>query len=142
MFVKEIFNAYRDEAAKLGRKANPDDFALRRQVTIAPTDKEARETGEQRKILFQRFIQVDPRVPAPGRAVLDTPSAHAFTIGEEEFITGAPESVAKQAIAQCRELGCGHFLSIFDREARGDAMTRIWELFGNGVNPLLRRAVI
>jgi alkanesulfonate monooxygenase SsuD/methylene tetrahydromethanopterin reductase-like flavin-dependent oxidoreductase (luciferase family) len=140
--VKEIFDAYRDEAAKLGKKTSPDDFALRRQVTIAATDKEARDIAEPRKAGFQRFIQVDPRVPAPGRAVLDTPSAHAFSIGDEEFITGSPQGVAEQAIAQCRDIGAGHFLSIFDREQRGDAMARIWDLFGNGVNPVLRRAEI
>ena len=32
--VIEIFDAYRDEAAKAGRKAGPDDLCLRRQVVM------------------------------------------------------------------------------------------------------------
>ena len=140
--VKEIFDAYRDEASRIGRKVGPDDLALRRQITIDASDAKAQELGKSRRVEFQKFIQVDPRVPAPGRQVLDTPSAHAFTIGDDEFVIGAPHGCAEQIIAQCREIGAGHFLGIFDRGARGAEMARLWKLFGEGVNPLLRQARI
>jgi alkanesulfonate monooxygenase SsuD/methylene tetrahydromethanopterin reductase-like flavin-dependent oxidoreductase (luciferase family) len=140
--IKEIFDAYRDEAATLGKPATPDHFAIRRQVTIARDDATAREAGRARAEHFKSFITVDPRVPAPGRKVLDTPSAHAFTIGEEEFVVGNPASVAEQAIAQCRELGCGHFMSIFDRGTTREELAEAWNLFGAEVNPALRRAEV
>ena len=39
--VKEIYDAYRDEASKFGRPAGPDQLALRRQVAIALTEEVA-----------------------------------------------------------------------------------------------------
>jgi alkanesulfonate monooxygenase SsuD/methylene tetrahydromethanopterin reductase-like flavin-dependent oxidoreductase (luciferase family) len=138
--VKEIFDAYRDEADKVGRPATPDQLAIRRQVTIAATDAEARDTAIGRQKAFRDFITVDPRVPAPGRAVLDTPTAHAFSIGEEEFITGAPASVAEQIIAQCRDAGAGHFAMIFDRAATPQRLGDFYRMFGSGVIPALHRA--
>jgi hypothetical protein len=76
----------------------------------------------------------------PGRVALDTPSAHAFSVGDEEFIAGTPYSVAEQAVAQCRDVGAGHFLAIFNRALAQDQIGRAWELFGMEVNPALRRA--
>ena len=40
--MKEIFDAYRDEAAKMGVKVGPDDLAIRRRVAVAPTEAEAK----------------------------------------------------------------------------------------------------
>jgi hypothetical protein len=82
----------------------------------------------------------DPRVSAPGREVFDTPVSHAFTIGSDEF-AGAPQSVADDIVAQCLDCGAGHFLAIFDRSAPGQ-LAEAWELFGTGVIPTLRQALV
>ena len=64
--VIEIFDAYRDEADKAGRKARPDDLCIRRQVTMLEDDRERQGnygpagTGSSAKVLV-----VDPRVTPP-----------------------------------------------------------------------------
>ena len=66
-------------------------------------DKNVKEVLADQAKHFRQFIQIDPRVNLPGRpAVLDTPSAHAFSIGDEEFIAGTPATVAEQVVAQCK----------------------------------------
>lgn len=137
--VKEIFDAYRDEAAKLGRPAGPEQFALRRQVTIGDDEAEANRSSAAQKQQSAVRLAADPRVKMEGRVALDTPTAHAFSVGDEEFISGRPNNVADEIVRQCQEVGAGHFLSIF----RGSAdMTRAWELFGTEVNPVLSRTEV
>ena len=84
----------------------------------------------------------DPRLSAPERPVFDTPTSHAFSIGADEFIAGAPDNVAEQAIAQCRAVGAGHFLATFDRSAQREQLRDAWEMFGAGVVPALRQATV
>jgi hypothetical protein len=67
---------------------------------------------------------------------------HAFTIGSDEFIAGAPDSAAKEIVAQCRDCGARHFLAIFDRAAPREELAAAWELFGTGVTPALRHASV
>jgi alkanesulfonate monooxygenase SsuD/methylene tetrahydromethanopterin reductase-like flavin-dependent oxidoreductase (luciferase family) len=139
--VKEIFDAYRDEAARLGRPAGPDQLGIRRQVVIALSESAARDALAHRKEHVHQLLKADPRVPQPGRQVLDTPTAHTFTIGDEEFIAGTPASVTEQIIGECRELGAGHFLALFEHDM-GGTLARSWELLGTEVNPVLRRATL
>jgi alkanesulfonate monooxygenase SsuD/methylene tetrahydromethanopterin reductase-like flavin-dependent oxidoreductase (luciferase family) len=141
--VEAIFDAFRDEADKAGRRVGPDDLCIRRQVTIAPTEAEARTIHRRRAQEFRDFIIIDPRVDLPGRkAVLDTPAAHAFSIGEAEFVTGAPAAVAEQIVTQCRDAGAGHFAMIFDRAQSPERLAELYALYGGEVIPLLRRAAI
>jgi hypothetical protein len=79
---------------------------------------------------------------APEREVFDTPTSHAFSIGSDEFIAGAPGNVAEQVITQCREVGAGHFLATFDRTAEREQLREAWEMFGTEVVPALRRAAV
>jgi alkanesulfonate monooxygenase SsuD/methylene tetrahydromethanopterin reductase-like flavin-dependent oxidoreductase (luciferase family) len=133
--VIEIFDAYRDEAAKAGRKAGPDDLCLRRQV-IMDSNKEALA---KRRQAFTEFIKLDPRVNLPGRpAAIDSPSAHSFTIGEDEFITGTAAEIAEQIIAQCQAAGAGHFAALFDRLASPAQRMGMYRDFGAVVIPRLR----
>jgi alkanesulfonate monooxygenase SsuD/methylene tetrahydromethanopterin reductase-like flavin-dependent oxidoreductase (luciferase family) len=141
--VVEIFDAYRDEADRAGVKVGPDDLCIRRQVTMLADDREAEEALAKRRTDFRNFIQIDPRVDLPGRpAVLDTPTAHAFSIGDEEFIAGTPATVADQIIAQCRDAGAGHFAGIFDRSASPERLGDWYRDFGEGTIPALRRATV
>ena len=69
----------------------------------------------KRRAAFREFIKVDPRADLPDRpATLDSPAAHSFTIGEDEFIAGSAAAVGEQIIAQCRTAGAGHFAALFD----------------------------
>lgn len=140
--VKRIFDAYRDEAERVGCACGPEQLALRRQVTIGVEDDEARGASRARELEFRAFIAKDPRLSAPGREVFDTPSSHAFSIGEDEFIAGAPDNVAAQVVGQCRQCGAGHFLAIFDRTGAHERLLEAWELFGTMVIPALRPASI
>jgi alkanesulfonate monooxygenase SsuD/methylene tetrahydromethanopterin reductase-like flavin-dependent oxidoreductase (luciferase family) len=140
--VTSIFDAYREEALRVGHPAGPEQLALRRQVTIAARDGAAGDRSRSREEQFRAHILRDPRVSAPGREVFDTPVSHAFTIGSDEFVGGAPPSVAEEIIAQCRECGAGHFLAIFDRAAPPEELAAAWDLFGTAVGPILRQASV
>jgi alkanesulfonate monooxygenase SsuD/methylene tetrahydromethanopterin reductase-like flavin-dependent oxidoreductase (luciferase family) len=137
--VIEIFDAYRDEADKAGRKAGPDDLCIRRQVAML----EDEAALAKRKNAFREFIKLDPRVDLPGRpAMLDSPSAHSFSIGDEEFIAGKPAAIAEQIIAQCRSAGAGHFAALFDRMASPAQLMDCYRDFGAVTIPLLRGAAV
>jgi alkanesulfonate monooxygenase SsuD/methylene tetrahydromethanopterin reductase-like flavin-dependent oxidoreductase (luciferase family) len=138
--VISIFDAYRDEAARLGLPAGPDQLALRRQVTLAREDAAAKAAAVQRETQYRSFIMADPRLATPERQVFDTPVSHAFSIGPDEFVTGTPDHVAADIIEQCHRCGAGHFLAVFDRSAAPSALAAAWELFGTDVIPALRAA--
>jgi alkanesulfonate monooxygenase SsuD/methylene tetrahydromethanopterin reductase-like flavin-dependent oxidoreductase (luciferase family) len=140
--VRSIFDAYRDEAARVGTPSGPDQFALRRQVSIGADDAAVRAGALVREQNTRARLFHDPRLATPDRAVFDTPVSHAFSIGSDEFIAGRPESVAEQAIGQCREVGAGHFLATFDRSAAREDLRAAWEMFGTEVVPELRRATV
>jgi alkanesulfonate monooxygenase SsuD/methylene tetrahydromethanopterin reductase-like flavin-dependent oxidoreductase (luciferase family) len=91
--VIEIFDAYREEADKAGRKTTPDDLCIRRQVLML----EDEEALAKRRNAFREFIRADPRVDFPDRpAMLDSPSAHTFSIGDEEFISGKADRCCRR----------------------------------------------
>jgi alkanesulfonate monooxygenase SsuD/methylene tetrahydromethanopterin reductase-like flavin-dependent oxidoreductase (luciferase family) len=137
--VVEIFNAFRDEAEKIGRKVGPDDLCIRRQVIML----EDEAAVAKRRQMFHDFIKSDPRVSLAGKpAALDSPSAHAFSIGEDEFITGNAKAVAEQIIAQCQSAGAGHFAALFDRMAPPAQMANYYRDFGAVVIPKLRQAAV
>jgi alkanesulfonate monooxygenase SsuD/methylene tetrahydromethanopterin reductase-like flavin-dependent oxidoreductase (luciferase family) len=137
--VIEIFDAYRDEAARAGRTAGPDDLCIRRQV-IMDTDKEALA---KRRQAFHEFIKLDPRVNLPGHpAAIDSPSSHSFTIGEDEFITGEPAEITEQIIAQCQRAGAGHFAALFDRFAPPTLLMEWYRDFGAIAIPRLRKTSV
>jgi alkanesulfonate monooxygenase SsuD/methylene tetrahydromethanopterin reductase-like flavin-dependent oxidoreductase (luciferase family) len=140
--VTSIFDAYREEAIRVGTPSGPEQLALRRQVTIGLDDAAARESAQAREAQFRSFIMRDPRVTAPGREVFDTPVSHAFSIGADEFVGGAPERVAAEVIEQCQACGAGHFLAIFDRAVARERLADAWDLFGTSVIPALREAAV
>jgi len=140
--VRSIFDAYRDEAVRVGTTYGPDQLALRRQVSIGTDDAAVCAAARIREQQTRTRLLADPRLSAPDRAVFDTPTSHAFSIGSDEFIAGAPDSVAEQAIAQCREVGAGHFLATFDRSAARGQLRDAWEMFGTEVVPALRQASV
>jgi alkanesulfonate monooxygenase SsuD/methylene tetrahydromethanopterin reductase-like flavin-dependent oxidoreductase (luciferase family) len=137
--VIEIFDAYREEADKAGRKATADDLCIRRQVVML----EDQEALAKRRNAFREFIKLDPRVDFPDRpAMLDSPSAHTFSIGDEEFIFGKADAVAEQIIGQCRRAGAGNFAALFDRMATPAQLTDCYRDFGAVTIPLLRKAAV
>jgi alkanesulfonate monooxygenase SsuD/methylene tetrahydromethanopterin reductase-like flavin-dependent oxidoreductase (luciferase family) len=138
--IKELFDAYRDEAGRLGRASGPEQLAIRRNISIAYSEAEAREVAQAAMDLTRKLLAGDPRVRAQSSALLDAPKAGSgFSVHEDEYIAGTPAQVAEQIVAQCRATGAGHILAILGRavdERRAAAM----ELFAAEVIPLLRRA--
>ena len=67
---------------------------------------------------------------------------HGFSIGADEFIAGTGAHVAEQIIAQCRAVGCGHFLSTMSRNRGRDNQMASYEIYAREVIPRLRRAAI
>jgi len=137
--VIEIFDAYRDEAGKVGRKVGPEDLCIRRQVSMI----EDVELLAKRRQAVIEFIKHDPRVDLPDRpAVLDTPSAHAFSISDDEFISGSSTAIIEQIISQCRRAGAGHFAALFDRWASPSVLAENLRDFGAQIIPQLRKTAV
>lgn len=142
--INEIFDAYRGEADRLGIACGPEQLAIRRNVSIAPTEAEARERSQAAMEVARKVLAGDHRVRPSASSLLDAPApkpGSGFSVHEDEFIAGTPAQVAEQIIAQCRGCGAGHFLAILGR-AVDEHRIRAVELFGEQVIPILRRAEI
>lgn len=136
--IKRIFDAYREEAEAAGFPAGPDQLALRRRVTVAATDAQARVHAQAVSERLKSFVAQDERLSAN---VPDAPApSGGFTISDDEFITGTPKDVAQNIIEQCRAVGAGHFLSVFNWSAPFEEVAQAHELFGCEAVPLLRKA--
>ena len=137
--IKEIFDAYRAEADRLGLACGPEHLAIRRNITVAASEAEALETARIAKEMTRKVTAGDPRVKAGSSSLLDAKTG--FAIHDDEFIAGTPAQVAEQIIAQCRACGAGHILAILGR-AVDERRMRAVDLFGEQVIPILRRAEI
>ena len=136
--VKGIFDAYRAEAEAAGYHATPDCFALRRRVTVGTTREQAQRSAQGVADRLKSFVAEDERVAAH---VPDAPApTGGFTLSADEFITGTAGDVAQEIIAQCREVGAGHFLTVLNWSAPVDEVAEAHELFGREAIPLLRAA--
>jgi alkanesulfonate monooxygenase SsuD/methylene tetrahydromethanopterin reductase-like flavin-dependent oxidoreductase (luciferase family) len=140
--IKEIFDAYRAEADRLGISCGPDHLAIRRNVSIAPSEAEANERSQMDREAASKVLAGDPRVRRQSSSLLDAPKpGTGFSVHDDEFIAGTPAQVAEQIIAQCRECRAGHFLAILGRAVDEQRFQAV-ELFGERVIPMLRRAEI
>jgi alkanesulfonate monooxygenase SsuD/methylene tetrahydromethanopterin reductase-like flavin-dependent oxidoreductase (luciferase family) len=140
--VREIFDAYRAEAGRLGIACSPDHLAIRRNVSVARSEAEANERSEAAKAAVARILADDPRVQRQSSPLLDAPKVGAgFSVHPDEFIAGTPKQVADQIIAQCREVGAGHIVAILGRTVDGHRIRAV-ELFAEQVIPILRRAEV
>ena len=136
--IKSIFDAYREEADAAGFHAGPDYFALRRRVTVAPTQEQARSYAQAVADRLKSFVAEDERLNAN---VPDAPApSGGFTLSDDEFITGTPKAAAHAIIDQCRAVGAGHFLAVLNWSAPVDEVAQAHELFGREAIPLLRTA--
>lgn len=141
--IKEIFDAYRDEASKAGVKTGPNDLGIRRRVAVAPTEAEAKGYMDAMAERVRAMLARDPRVAA--KHVPDSPDREksgGFTVSDEEFIHGTPQRVADTIIDQCRRTGAGHFLAVLHWGAAYHEVSRGHDLFGREVIPLLRKAQV
>jgi alkanesulfonate monooxygenase SsuD/methylene tetrahydromethanopterin reductase-like flavin-dependent oxidoreductase (luciferase family) len=136
--IKRIFDAYREEAKAAGYEAGPECFALRRRVTVAPTDAQARLYAQAVMDRLKAFVAEDDRLSTN---VPDAPApSGGFTLSDDEFITGTAKGVAQAIIEQCRTIGAGHFLAVLNWSAPFDEVAQAHELFGREAIPMLRAA--
>jgi alkanesulfonate monooxygenase SsuD/methylene tetrahydromethanopterin reductase-like flavin-dependent oxidoreductase (luciferase family) len=140
--IKEIFGAYRTEADRLGIAHGPDHLAIRRNISIAPSEAEAQERSQMAKEAAAKVLAGDLRVRHSSASLLDAPKAGSgFSVHADEFIAGTPAQVAEQIIAQCRSCGAGHIVAILGR-AVDEQRIRAVELLAEQVIPILRRAEV
>jgi alkanesulfonate monooxygenase SsuD/methylene tetrahydromethanopterin reductase-like flavin-dependent oxidoreductase (luciferase family) len=143
--VKEIFDAYRDEADRCGFRVGPDHLGLRRRVIVAESQSEAEEmtAGVQQRLREQ--LSHDPRAnlnagaAKPAGAVPDQ-GGGGFTLSADEFISGTPAAVADEIIAQCRHVGAGHFLGLIQWGEPVERVAAGHELFAREIIPRLKQA--
>jgi alkanesulfonate monooxygenase SsuD/methylene tetrahydromethanopterin reductase-like flavin-dependent oxidoreductase (luciferase family) len=138
--IRTLFDAYRDEAQRVGTPAGPDYRALRRRVSVATTESDARRYAEAASARLKRYVSQDPRVK---QHVPDAPvTAGGFSVSDDEFITGTPPHVAEQIIEQCRAVGAAHFLAVLQWGASIDEVADAHNIFAREVIPRLRAASI
>ncbi len=135
--IREIFDAYRGEADRVGFECGPEQLAIRRNISVAASEAEALEAGRIAKETTRQVLAGDPRVKAGASSLLDAKTG--FAVHDDEFIAGTPAQVAEQIVEQCRASGAGHMLAILGR-AVDERRTEAVELFGEQVIPVLRRA--
>jgi alkanesulfonate monooxygenase SsuD/methylene tetrahydromethanopterin reductase-like flavin-dependent oxidoreductase (luciferase family) len=136
--IKRIFDAYREEADATGFDAGPEYLALRRRVTVAATNEQARIYAQGVSERLKSFVAEDERLTAN---VPDAPApTGGFTLSDDEFITGTAKEAAHTIVEQCRAVGAGHFLAVLNWSAPVDEVVEAHELFGRDAIPLLRKA--
>lgn len=137
--IKALFDAYREEAVACGFQVGPEHVALRRRVVVAHTEAEAARMSQSVGERYRQFVAEDPRAKlAP---IPDAPQQQGgFSLSEDEFIAGTPETVAERIIDQCRRVGAGHFLAVLHWGAGIDEVSAAHELFGQKVLPALWKA--
>jgi alkanesulfonate monooxygenase SsuD/methylene tetrahydromethanopterin reductase-like flavin-dependent oxidoreductase (luciferase family) len=139
--IEQIFDAYREEAQRCGHPYGPDQLAIRRNVIVAADEEEAQETAHTAARLYRQALAHDPRFTES--SVPDAPGpTHGFSVGPDEFIAGTGAHVAEQIIAQCRKVGCSHFLSTMSRNPGPGNQLASYELYAREVIPRLRRAAV
>jgi hypothetical protein len=90
---------------------------------------------------YMKFVVQDPRFKSS--PVPDAPErSGGFSVSDDEFIAGTPETVAAKIVDQCRRVGAGHFLAVLHWGAEFDEVNAAHELFGSVVIPMLRTAEI
>ncbi len=136
--IKGIFDAYREEADKIGFAAGPEYFALRRRITVAPTREQARVYADAVTKRLKNMLAEDERLSTQAP---DAPApSGGFSLSDDEFITGTAKDAAQAIIEQCRTVGAGHFLTVLNWSAPVDEVVQAHELFGREAIPLLRKA--
>src|SRR5512145_315758 len=60
--IREIFDAYRAEADRVGFACGPDELAIRRNISVAASPEEAHETARLAKEMTRKVLAGDPRV--------------------------------------------------------------------------------
>jgi len=140
--AKEIVDSYNEEAIANGNPSGPEQIALRRQVIIDTDEATAIECGKQFSEGFRAFLEnIDDRtIKTDSRQALDSPGAHSYSLGDDEFIVGSPDQVAEQIIEQCNTSGVGNFQVVFSGSGSLEQLARSWELFASDVIPLLNKA--
>ena len=136
--IEDTFNYYRKVARDEGWEAAPNDFILCRHIYIDETDKKAQEIAEPAMryffTVFNRGFNeainkgaVDQRLVA---ALTTERSFNYFREGNRErrdfskldwdglistgyLIAGNPDTVARQILDQMKQIGAGHFMSMF-----------------------------
>lgn len=140
--IAAIFDAYREEAARSGNAFGPDRLAIRRNVSIAPTEDAALEMRANARETARSLMAGDTRVRPQESGLLDAPSKNnGFTVHDDEFIAGTPAQVAEQIADQCRRCGAGHFVATLARGAESQRPGAV-KLFGEKVVPVLRQATL
>jgi alkanesulfonate monooxygenase SsuD/methylene tetrahydromethanopterin reductase-like flavin-dependent oxidoreductase (luciferase family) len=142
--ITEIFDAYRAEVDRLDIACGPEQLAIRRNISVAATEAEARERSQVAMQVARKVLAGDHRVRVNASSLLDAPtpkSGSGFSVHEDEFIAGTPAQVAEQIVEQCRTCGAGHILAILGRAVDEHRIQAV-ELFGEQVIPILRRAEI
>jgi alkanesulfonate monooxygenase SsuD/methylene tetrahydromethanopterin reductase-like flavin-dependent oxidoreductase (luciferase family) len=71
--IREIFDAYRAEADRVGFKCAPKQLAIRRNISVAQSEEEARQASHMAKEATSTLLAADPRVRSHSPSLLDAP---------------------------------------------------------------------
>jgi alkanesulfonate monooxygenase SsuD/methylene tetrahydromethanopterin reductase-like flavin-dependent oxidoreductase (luciferase family) len=140
--IAAIFDTYRETFAAGGRRATPDDVAIRRMVFLTDDRAEGTEVAAGTLARFRKAMSgpARPDVPLSARsAVPDAPAPQHQMVSDEEAIAGPPSDVAEIIVEQCRATGCGNFLAYPFADLTKQQIQRNYALWREVV-PVLRKA--
>ena len=154
----KAFNAYREEAQKMGYEAQPSQMGWAVPTYVAETDEIARrELKDHIEVFFNKFLRfpsIEMRLP-PGYSSISstktlmelkfknrTSSTIDTLIDNGMILVGSPETV-RQRIEHCqKEMGFGHLMAMLQIATMPADMTeRNIRLFASEVMPHLQGAV-
>lgn len=139
--VKDVFDAFREEARAAGFQPGPEWLGLRRRISLGTTIDEARRSASAASERLRAYVAEDQRFNVSSSAVPDAPTkGDKFRISDDEFITGTPKEVAQNIVDQCRTTGTGNFLAVLHWSAPFEEVQAAHEMYGREVIPLLRKA--
>ncbi|MEV7976795.1 LLM class flavin-dependent oxidoreductase [Streptomyces sp. NPDC086519] len=129
-----VYEAYQEAARSAGMPSGPDQVGIRRAVMIVENEADRDRAGQ----LGREGIEKHTRVTLDSLKIPDAPHT---TLDPDELIYGTPSQVADEIIRQCRALGVGNFVAMFNI-FEPDELRKVHELYGREVAPRLRAAEI
>jgi alkanesulfonate monooxygenase SsuD/methylene tetrahydromethanopterin reductase-like flavin-dependent oxidoreductase (luciferase family) len=163
--IEDTFNYYRKCARDQGWEAAPDDFILCRHIYIDETEQKAREIAEPALryffTLYNRGFNeaINERAADQQRLLAALTTERSFNYFREGnrqrvdfskldwdalistgyMIAGSPDNVARQILAQMKQIGADHFMGMFHiGNLAHDKVISSLNLFHKEVMPRLR----
>ena len=137
--MAEMFDGYRKVAAEAGHPTGPERLAVRRMVTFSDGPDRRRLGMHAAKRSLLDVLNASAGPLPPFAALLDRPDEAMDELSNDEFVSGTPDEVAAELIAQCRAIGAANVMVAFSA-VEPTPLDEAHRLFAEHVIPALHAA--